>query len=374
MDINQLETPCLLLDKAKLLNNIDKLAKHLSALGVPLRPHVKTTKSIDVLRLVMGPQARGITVSTLKEADYFLDQGVTDILYAVGIAPHKLDHVAELRRRGGDITIVLDSIEQAQAVAQKGRELNMAFPALIEVDTDGHRSGVQPGDPALIEIGRLLHEAGAMKGIMAHGGESYSCNSIAEIKAIAAQERELSVRCANALREAGIPCPVVSIGSTPTASLVDDLTGITEVRAGVYLFQDLTIAGLDVCSVDDIAISVLATVIGYQKDKNWVITDSGWTSLSSDRGTASQRVDQGYGVVCDVNGKVIPDLIVKATNQEHGIIGDRNGGPIDYSKFPIGTLVRVLPNHACATAAAHDGYHVLEGRKVVALWPRIHGW
>jgi D-serine deaminase-like pyridoxal phosphate-dependent protein len=116
-------------------------------------------------------------------------------------------------------------------------------------------------------------------------------------------------------------------------------------------------------------------VIGHQTDKGWIITDAGWMAMSRDRGTAGQKIDQGYGVVCDVTGAPLDDLLVVSTNQEHGIIGRRNGGAIDAAKFPVGTLLRILPNHACATAAQHDRYHVVDGAtRVTATWPRFSGW
>jgi D-serine deaminase-like pyridoxal phosphate-dependent protein len=141
------------------------------------------------------------------------------------------------------------------------------------------------------------------------------------------------------------------------------------------MFFDLFMAGLGVCSIDDIALSVLTSVIGHQAERNWIITDAGWMALSRDRGTAKQRVDQGYGVVCDLGGRPIDDLIVADTNQEHGIIAKRNGKPLDMSRFPVGTLLRILPNHACATAAQHPHYQVIAHDPVVeAVWPRFSGW
>jgi len=149
---------------------------------------------------------------------------------------------------------------------------------------------------------------------------------------------------------------------------------VTEVRTGVYVFQDLVMAGLGVCRVEDIALSVLATVIGHQREKNWVLVDAGWMALSRDRGTAKQRVDQGYGLVCDAAGKPFGDLIVSDANQEHGIVSRRGGGPVDFARFPIGSIVRILPNHACATAAQHCEYQVLQGGRVRDVWERFGGW
>ena len=376
-NLNTLETPCLVLERGKLERNIARMRGHLAALSVALRPHVKTAKSHAVARLALESQPGGITVSTLKEAEQFFAHGITDILYAVGITPNKLDHVAELRRKGADITVILDNAESARIVAAGGKRLGVRIPALIEIDSDGHRSGVKPEDAVLLEIGGILEagEGAQLRGVMTHAGDSYNCDTVDKIRAMAIRERDAVTRCSARLRAAGLPCPVVSVGSTPTATYSQDLTGVTEVRAGVYMFFDLVMAGLGVCQIDDIAVSVLATVIGHQEDKGWIITDAGWMALSRDRGTANQRVDQGYGVVCDVGGAPFDDLLVVSTNQEHGIIGRRAGGAIASADFPIGTMLRILPNHACATAAQHDRYHVVDGdARVSAVWPRFSGW
>ena len=375
--LDRLETPCLVLERGKLERNIARMRGHLAQLNVALRPHVKTAKSYDVARLALDGQPGGITVSTLKEAEQFFAHGVTDILYAVGIAPGKLDHVAALRRKGADITVILDNIEAARMVASRGTELGVQFPALIEIDSDGHRSGVKPEDAVLVDIGRILAagQGAQLRGVMTHAGDSYNCDAVEKIRALAVRERNAVTRCAERLLAAGLPCPVVSVGSTPTATYSEDLTGVTEVRAGVYMFFDLVMAGLGVCRIDDIAVSVLATVIGHQQDKGWIITDAGWMAMSRDRGTASQKIDQGYGVVCDVGGKPAGDLLVVSTNQEHGIIGRRGGGGVDAAAYPVGTLLRILPNHACATAAQHDRYHVVAGdTQIAAIWPRFSGW
>jgi D-serine deaminase-like pyridoxal phosphate-dependent protein len=365
------------LERGKLERNIARMREHLERLGVGLRPHVKTAKSFDVARLALEGQPGGITVSTLKEAEQFLARGVKDILYAVGITENKLGHVAALRRLGADITIILDNEAAARMVVARGEQLGVRFPVLIEIDSDGHRSGVKPEDGALIEIGRTLQwgRGAALRGVMTHAGDSYNCDTIAAIRALAVRERDAVVHCAERLRAADLPCPIVSVGSTPTATYSTDLAGVTEVRAGVYMFFDLVMAGISVCRIEDIAVSVMASVIGHQPDKNWIITDAGWMALSRDRGTASQKLDQAYGVVCDAAGKPLDGLLVVATNQEHGIIGRRGGGPVNCDEFPLGRLLRILPNHACATAAQHDRYHVVVGAtKIAAVWPRFSGW
>ncbi|KGT80688.1 alanine racemase [Bradyrhizobium japonicum] len=372
-----LETPCLLLDEQRLRANVARMKAHLAPLGVAFRPHLKTAKSLDVARIAMTSATGPATVSTLREAEYFAAGGVRDMIYAVGIAPAKLARVSAIRATGADLAVILDSIAQADAVAAHAASTGDAVPALVEVDADGHRSGVAPTDAAtLVAIGRRLVAGGAtLRGVLLHAGDSYALNDPAAIADAAEAERIAAVTAANALRSAGLPCPVVSVGATPTARYVRDLTGITEVRAGVFMFGDLYQAGVSSVAMDDLVLSVLATVIGHQKAKGWIIADAGWMALSRDRSTAKQALDQGYGVVCDLAGKPYPDLIVTDANQEHGIIALRKRSNAALPDLPIGSRIRILINHACATGAQYDCYQVLDGEgRVSAVWPRINGW
>lgn len=375
--LTALNTPCLLVDESRMKRNIQRLADHASSLGVALRPHLKTAKSVDVARQVLTGGTGPATVSTLAEAEVFARAGITDIIYAVGISPDKLDRVLNLHRAGCTLTVLLDSVTQAQAVAEASREAGIAIPAMIEIDSNGHRGGLAADDPDLIAVGRILHGDGAaLRGVLCHAGESYQAVGRAEHADYAETERKAVVDAAQALRDAGLPCPVVSVGSTPTAHAAQDLSGVTELRAGVYVFFDLVMAGIGVCTVDDIALSVLTTVIGHQAKQGWVICDAGWMAMSRDRGTAAQRVDQGYGMVCDEAGVVIPDLIIAQANQEHGVITLRAGSDQQMPDLPIGTRLRILPNHACATAAQHQKYHVIPQQAGAPLkeWPRFGGW
>jgi D-serine deaminase-like pyridoxal phosphate-dependent protein len=374
--LEQLETPALLLDEARMDRNIERMRSRLRDFGVSFRPHVKTNKSMDVARRLMETPQGPITVSTLLEADYFAAHGVTDILYAVCIAPNKLDHVMALQDKGVRLSLILDSMEMAKILAERARAAQRTFEVLIEIDSDGHRSGLTPDAPELVEIGRFLEASGiAVKGVMTHAGSSYDAFTDDAIRAMAEQERAAVVQAAVRLRAAAIACPVVSMGSTPTALFAENLEGVTEVRAGVFVFFDLVMAGLNVCKVDDIALSVLTTVIGHQREKGWTILDAGWMAMSRDRGTAKQPVDQGYGLVCDLDGKPLDDFILVGANQEHGIMADRSGKVDGVRHLPVGTQVRILPNHACSTAAQYGHYKVLgEGRGITATWQRFSGW
>jgi threo-3-hydroxy-D-aspartate ammonia-lyase len=371
--IFQLQTPALILELPRLERNADRVLDKVKQLGVKLRPHVKTSKSIDVLNILSGGEDVPITVSTLAEARYFFGHGVTDILYAVGIAPVKLPEVADLIRAGCDLRIILDTVEAADAVTTFVEAENVAIQVLIEIDSDGHRAGVAPADPQLIEIGRCLGTS--LAGVMTHAGASYDCRTQVEFEAMAEQERALTVEAAERLRAEGLRCDVVSVGSTPTLYYARNLEGVTEMRAGVYAFGDLVQAELGTCAMDDIAIGVLASVIGHNRQHGRVLIDAGFLALSRDRGTSDMPIDWGYGAVCNpISGEVLEDVTVSSTNQEHGIITSRSG-EIDLDRFPVGSRVKILPNHACATAAAYDGYFVTEGgANIVAVWGRVNGW
>lgn len=370
--LDHIDTPALLLDARKLEANCRRMRSIVHGHGVALRPHVKTAKSVEVAQVALDSPAGAITVSTLREAEYFFDHGFRDILYAVGMAPAKLRRVVDLIKRGSHVSAIVDSAEAASAIARAVASSGVRIPTLIEIDSDGHRAGVQPEDARLFAIAEAL--GGSLQGVMTHAGDSYNCEGPDGIRAVAERERSAVVRAAQRLRERGLACEVVSVGSTPTATFAESFDGVTEVRTGVYMFQDLVMAGLGVCAVDDIALSVLGTVIGHQHEKGWIITDAGWMALSRDRGTARQKVDQGYGIVCDVDGQPIDGLIVSDANQEHGIITRRDGSAVDLARFPIGSRVRVLPNHACATAAQHGEYNVLREGQPIEVWERFNGW
>lgn len=374
--MEQLETPALILDEARMDRNIARMRSQVQRLGVVFRPHVKTNKCIDVARRLMETPQGPITVSTLREAEYFAAHGVTDILYAVCIAPNKIDHVMALQDQGVRLSLILDSMETARLLADRARATQRQFDLLIEIDSDGHRSGVKPDAAELIEIGQFLEGAGLpVKGVLTHAGSSYDAFTVDAIRAMAEQERAAVVHAAERLRAAGIACPVVSVGSTPTALFAEHLEGVTEVRAGVFVFFDLVMAGLNVCQTDDIAVSVLATVIGHQREKGWTILDAGWMAMSRDRGTAKQPVDQGYGLVCDLDGQPLDDLMLVGANQEHGIMAHRSGKVDGALHLPVGTQVRILPNHACSTAAQYGHYSVLgKDHEITAVWQRFSGW
>jgi D-serine deaminase-like pyridoxal phosphate-dependent protein len=367
MRLEDLPTPCLVLDKGILESNLRRMSDTVRRHGVALRPHLKTAKSAEVARLATAGEAGGITVSTLAEAEYFSEHGFRDILVANALPPQKLDRVALLVDAGAAITLVTDDVSMAQAIAAHPAN----FKVLIEIDSGDNRAGVDANGPELMEIGRAL--GGKLAGVMTHAGHSYECRSIDCVREIAETERFSVVTAASRLRDAAFVCDVVSVGSTPTMTHVRNLDGVTEARPGVYMFQDLFQAEIGSCEKGDIAVTVLASVIGRNEQARRILIDAGAIALSKDRSTQSTKHDAGFGEIRDVdNLDTYGKCIVERAYQEHGAATCTDD---TIARLNIGDKVRVLPNHACLTASTHDRYYVINGSDdVIDVWERVNGW
>lgn len=365
--LSDLQTPALLLDYGKMRANIGRMRQNLG--GAPLRLHCKTCKSVDAALLCQGDKNAPIAVSTLAEAEYFAKAGFTDILYAVGMAPARLERVMALEKDGVSVKIITDNVDTARAIASYAGK--HAFTALLEIDCDGHRGGVDPASRKLIEMASILAHGGQnLAGVLTHAGSAYELPKpdAAAFRALANQENNAVRSAAAKLREAGFPCPITSVGSTPTALFGGNFDGISEVRAGVFLFQDCVQAALGVCDPSDIALSVLCSVIGARQKDGAIIMDAGWTALSQDQGVDFAKY--GYGLVADEQGRILPGVKVCELNQEHGIIKTCGGAP----PLRPGGLLRILPVHACAAANAFDQYQIIENGKIKSAWPKCRGW
>ncbi len=375
--LNDLDTPCLILDRARLERNAAAMRQRCATLGVTLRPHVKTPKSVQVARVTQGSEVPGpITVSTLQEAAYFARQGFEDILLAVAIVPAKIERLLAIQREtGARVRVVLDSVEAAAGLAGRVQHSAMTVDVLIEIDCGEHRSGVTADDPALLAIARSIDGAQglALAGVMTHAGHSYGTDDVAELRRIAGHERDTACAAADRLRSAGFAAPIVSVGSTPTIQHAQHLSGVTEARCGIYAFWDLAQASRRICTLDEIAVTVLATVIGHNRQGSCLIVDAGALALSKDIGAIRFMPEAGYGLVCDAaTAAPLRPLAVTQVHQEHGTIAISDAGW--FERLPIGSLVRIMPNHACLTCAAYEAYHVVEGDRVVDVWGRINGW
>ena len=372
-----LETPRLLLDRDRLQRNAERMRARCAALGVSLRPHLKTAKSTEVARIAGGGTAGPITVSTLAEAAFFAAAGWHDILYATAIVPAKVARAARIQHdTGARLTLVVDDAQAVGDLAVAAKATGASFACLVEVDCGEHRSGVAPASDELAAVAAAI-AAGAphlrLEGVMTHAGHSYGLGEPAEVRVLAEVERAAAVTSAERLRAAGHACPVVSVGSTPTVLFADHLAGVSEARVGIYLFCDLAQLSKKVCVEADLAVSVLATVIGHQRRGPSLVLDAGALALSKDVSANRFLPDAHYGWVCDATTlERLPGLSVEVVHQEHGTVPVPDEGW--FERLPVGAQVRVLPNHACLTCAAYPAYDVLVDGHVATRWERAGGW
>ncbi|MDE0063250.1 MAG: alanine racemase [Gammaproteobacteria bacterium] len=371
--LSSLFTPCLVLDEAVMQRNIDTVADRAGRLGVTLRPHFKTAKCIEVAKRQLHRNARGLTVSTLREAQFCLDHGVVDLFYAVELAPSKTEAICRLIGKGADLKCLVDSPDAAEAIAARAGDTTV--PLLISMDMDGYRCGIPGNGAGLKRLANYIHGRANLRfsGLMAYSGASYGLDSAAEKGRLLEDHLGAALAARSTL---GIECPTLSIGSTPAFMNAERLLGATEVRAGIYVFQDLFQAGRGHCGVSDIALSVLTRVISVQPERNRFFVDAGGLAMSKDRSTRGYGFDAGYGALCDAgSGELIDDLVIREVHQEHGVVSSRSGKPVDFSGVTIDRMYRVLPNHSDMTAAAFDKYFVIDGQgDVVDVWPRANGW
>ena len=375
-NLEELDTPCLILDKSLLEKNCQKARKKCRELNTILRPHVKTPKSIEVAKIALDNKEGPITVSTLNEAEYFANAGFKDILYAVCVIPKKLNRLNFIQQKYSCmIRMVIDSVFVAQEILNYSKLHNANFEILIEIDCGEGRSGLFHQDQKIRDISRVFAENDQTNliGVLTHAGHSYSTKDKNEILSISNIERAEALASIKNFSNFNKMSPVISVGSTPTMFLASNLDGISEIRAGIYMFWDLAQASRGICKIEEIAISVLASVIGHNHQRKRIIIDAGSLALSKDVSANNFMKEAGYGLVCNPDtGIPFDGLNVSEVHQEHGSIDLET---IDwFDNFPIGSLVRVLPNHACLTCAAHEKYNVLENEQITESWSRTNGW
>jgi len=355
--IHDLPTPALLLDADVLERNLRRMAERAETLGVSLRPHIKTHKCVEIgeRQRVLG--ARGITVATLPEARAFAEHGFDDITWAFPVILSRLDEALALAERV-TLRLVVDSPDAVAALERAGRPLHV----WLKVDCGYHRAGVDPRSSLALELSRALHESStlAFDGILSHSGHAYYGPTQVESARAAAEERDVMVEFAAALRADSIPVNGISVGSTPSMNAVDHLEGVTEARPGNYAFYDYTQVLLGSCTAGDCAVTVLASVVSSQPAADHCVTDAGALALSKDVGredAPSPTMGEIYG---DYGaGALLADTRLASVSQEHGVVS---------RPLPVGSRVRILPNHSCLTAACFDEYRVVQGEEVVDRW------
>ncbi|MFI5166495.1 MAG: alanine racemase [Thermoanaerobaculales bacterium] len=374
MRIEDLRTPAALVDLDALERNVSRMAERTRTLGVRLRPHVKTHKTIEAARLQVRGQFGGITVSTMAEAAFFAAGGFRDITYAVPIAPAKLIEAADLSARLDRLSLLVDHPEAVAAVEACARERGARLAVFLKVDCGLHRAGVDPAHKESIAFAARLARSPHLdfRGILTHAGQSYRCRNAEELRGVAAHERDVMVGFAARLRAAGVQVEEVSIGSTPTLVTAEDLTGITEARPGNYVFFDATQVAIGSCRREDVAFSVLVSVIGSYPQRRELVVDGGALALSKDAGPVHVAADCGFGIVLTAAGEPLAGWRVVSLAQEHGVL--RCVELFATESFPIGARLRIVPNHSCLAAALFDRYAVTRGSEVVNEWRPVRGW
>lgn len=370
--ISDLPTPAFLVDHEVVERNCRTMREKAIESRVGFRPHVKTHKTIEIAKMQHGGVVGPITVSTLAEAEFYADAGFDDITYAVPVAPEKLTRAARLAQRVGRFNLLVDDSPGILGALEEGAKKNgAAFDVFVKVDCGYHRAGLDPLRRESVEFVKRLASSGhsRVRGLLTHAGHSYNVRSRDEVLEIAKQESAAVDSFASALAKEGLPGLVRSIGSTPTASTSERFTNCDEVRPGNYVFYDAFQAALGSCRGEDVAVSVLSTVIGSYDDR--IIIDAGALALSKDSSPEHLDPELGYGTVCDLDLQAQPLRLV-ALSQEHGKIVAALGSKLP--RIQVGTKVRVLPNHSCLTAALFERYHVVSGDEVAGEWRPVRGW
>lgn len=365
--LTDITTPAFLVDRPTLVRNCTKMRDKARASGVGFRPHVKTHKSIEAAKLQHGGTFGPITVSTLAEAEAFADAGFRDITYAVPIAPsrEKLARAAAIAQGVERLGVLIDSEVALHAL----EEFDFTFDVFLKVDCGYHRAGVDPDSPDSVRLALALarSERVRFQGLVTHAGHSYNARDAGEIRRIAGEESGVLTRFRALLSSEGVRDVRRSIGSTPTAAIVERFDECDEVRPGNYVFFDAFQATIGSCRLEDCAVSVLTTVVGSYPERHAIIVDAGALALSKDAGPEHVDPRCGYGLVCDADMHPLPGMQIVALSQEHGKIAAQ-------THVPVGTRLRIVPNHSCLTAAMFERYHVMERGKVVDTWRPVRGW
>jgi len=371
--MNALKTPSLLLDKARVRQNAERMSEIASRNNVRLRPHIKTHKCIEVAKIQTAGHDGAVTVSTLEEARAFAANGFTDITYAVPIEAGKFADSIELLRSGTKLNLLTDNAATVDQLNKAAGDAGVKFDVFVKIDVGTHRCGVEPDSQEAINIPRQISDAANLNfaGLLTHAGHSYDVKTKESILEAARHERDSMVELAERLRADGIEVPCVSIGSTPTMTHIDHLDGIDEIRPGNYIFFDGYQATVGSCSFDDTALTVLAAVIHRDGKRNRLVVDAGAIALSKDRGPTHLDPLCGYGHVLDLEGNET-GMRVTGMSQEHGEIHAPDNET--FARFKVGDRVRILANHSCLTAAQHSHYNVIENGKVVDQWQIHRGW
>lgn len=355
MRYDELSTPTLTIDLDTLERNLDRMANSCREQGVGLRPHTKTHKTPQVARMQLDRGAIGLTVAKVGEAEVMAEAGLDDILVAYPIlGAEKLRRLVALARRR-KILVALDSLAAAHEVSAAASGQDATIGVLIEFDAGAHRCGLPPGLPCLELASKVAEMPGLrFRGVMIYFGNIWGTEEErhAEVQRVAGKvERTLA-----AFREAGISVEVVSGGSTPSAGLTHLVPGLTEIRAGTYVYNDLNTFYQGACRIEDCAARVVTMVVSTAVPGRAII-DAGSKTLSSD--LLSSGPKSGYGYVVEA-----PEAPIILLNEEHGYLDISRSA----HQFHVGEILTVIPNHVCTCVNMHDEEVTLRNGMVIGSW------
>lgn len=326
--IEQLQTPCVLVDHSRLIGNIAWIQGKANAHQVLLRPHIKTHKCLEIARLQLAEGAVGVTASKADEALVFINGGIKSVTVAYPIISQaKLDNLLTASSiHETDLRLLVDSVTGVEALAVAAERHKTAINVFVKIDVGLHRCGLREDDPGLTTlIQRITNNARLrFKGLLSHAGNAYGAKGAEDVLQIAREECRILGRVKSRIEDLGVEVTEVSVGATPTAIVSDLYEGITEMRPGNYVFMDMTPLRLGLIDADRISLSVLATIISVNQD--YMIIDAGTKVLSSDLGAHGTGGGVGYGVaysVEDFETKRYPLPVLKLS-EEHGFL-KRNG-------------------------------------------------
>jgi D-serine deaminase-like pyridoxal phosphate-dependent protein len=353
----ELDTPCLVVHKRVLQQNIDEMAEYSRQHGIAMRPHQKTHKTAEIAKMQMDAGAIGVTCAKLGEAEALVDSGVVnDVFLAYQIVgPRKIARLLKLMDRA-KVSVAVDGVEVAQALSEACVADGKVLDVIIEMNTGLNRAGILPGE----ETERLAEEIAAMpglnvKGIMTHEGHVAKATSQDELDTYGGDAGKAMVETAGRLRQKGIDVDVVSVGSTPGSFSTTRVDGITEMRPGTYVFYDNAIFRFGRIGPDRCALRILATVIS-RPSPDRAIVDAGSKTLTMDPPPPGR---QGYGYVVDE-----PDAVIARVSEEHGVIEFPNGN----TKLAVGDVIEIIPNHVCPTVNLQDEMFVVSDDGSIEAW------
>ncbi|KAM3865723.1 D-serine dehydratase-like [Diretmus argenteus] len=365
--ITALCTPALLVDVDVVKRNAQRMMERCENLGVQLRPHMKTHKTLECADIMTGGSRRCIVVSTLAEACFYADHGFDDILYAYTVPFDKVERCAALSERLSLFQVLLDHRDGLEQLRKRPLKDGRLWHVWLKLDAGNGRAGVLHSEPEALKLAQAISDTEGMEltGVYVHCGNTYNCRGVKQIQAVAQETTTFTLQFMEKLKAVGISCKS-SIGSTPSCSHpVKDMSQLSEVHPGNYAFYGMQQTVIGSCSLEDVAVRLLTRVIGHYPHRNQLLIDCGWTGLSLD---GAGKLPTGYAMI-----EGHPNLKLLSMNQEHGRV-EPISGPLDYSKYPLGSLLTVIPYHSSATAMMHPVYHIHSGGRLVGKWIPTRGW